>query len=165
MMSAIATAPIVATRLAVGFDDDVVRPSLWPRLLAAGDTNEVFLTPEWQRVWWETFGRGQLLLIVAERNGEPIALAPLFADSGMIFFVGSGGSDYLDFIGDICDNEVLDAILLTARRAVADFVGFRFYHVPDRSRTGELLRQAATRLQMRREQNQRTDARGALSMS
>lgn len=43
---------------------------------------------------------GQLMLILAERNGQPVALAPLFADSGMVYFVGSGGSDYLDFVGD-----------------------------------------------------------------
>ena len=115
---------------------------------ARSATDEIFQTIEWQRTWWETFGRGQLMLIVGERYGEPVALAPLFADCGMVFFVGSGGSDYLDFIGDVSDPDVLDAILTCARECVPDFVGFRFYHVPDQSMTGALLMQAAGRLGM-----------------
>jgi CelD/BcsL family acetyltransferase involved in cellulose biosynthesis len=147
MRSANAIAQAVEARVVEGFE--ALMPLMWMRLLAAGDTNEVFLTPEWQNAWWQTFGRGRLLLIVAERHGEPVAIAPLFADSGMVFFVGSGGSDYLDFVGDIGEPEVLDAILLTAQRCVRDFVGFRFYLVPDQSRTGELLQRAAARLQLR----------------
>jgi len=61
----------------------------------------------------------------------------------MVFFVGSGGSDYLDFVGQIPDASVLAAMLQAARRAVPDFVGFRFYHILDGSPTVGLLREAA----------------------
>jgi len=71
------------------------------RVLATGESDVVFLTWHWQSAWWKTFGRGELLLIAVERDGEVIALAPLFTEAGMIYFVGSGGSDYLNFIGDI----------------------------------------------------------------
>jgi CelD/BcsL family acetyltransferase involved in cellulose biosynthesis len=81
-----------------------------------------------------------------ERDGELLTLAPLFADSGMIFFVGSGGSDYLDFIGDTSDPALLETLLATARAAVPDFLGFRFYHVPDASPTGPCLAEIAPRL-------------------
>ena len=121
------------------FDSRALPPERWSSLLSGGETETVFLTWWWQKTWWECFGRGRLLLVLAERHGSPIALAPLFADSGMIFFVGSGGSDYLDFLGDIRDGEVLAKILAAAREAVSDFVGFRFYHVPDDSRTGSQL--------------------------
>src|ERR1051325_3596643 len=134
MTSAIAAATIT-TRVISSFDE--LAPRAWRSLLAKGATDEVFLTFPWQTAWWKTFGRGQLLLIVAERDGEAIAMAPLFADCGMVFFVGSGGSDYLDFVGDISEPEVLDEFLITAMGHVPDFLGFRFYHVPDSSTTGD----------------------------
>ena len=80
----------VKTRVLRGFDDPAFGPERWEELLRAGDTDVVFLTWHWQRSWWETLGRGELLLIAGERNGQVVALAPFYADSGMIFFVGSG---------------------------------------------------------------------------
>jgi CelD/BcsL family acetyltransferase involved in cellulose biosynthesis len=84
-------------------------------------------------------------VITARRDGRAVALAPFFVDGGMIFFVGSGGSDYLDFIGDVSDPAVLDGLLGTARDLARDCVGMRLYHVPDRSRTGRLLADSARR--------------------
>ncbi len=136
----------VRADLLSGFDDPAISPCQWSELLRQGDTDVVFMTQPWQRAWWNTYGRGKLLLIAARCGGQLVALAPLFADGGMIFFIGSGGSDYLDFIGDISTPEVLDGILNTAREQVADFVGFRFYLVPDTSRTGAFLAQAGCRL-------------------
>ena len=88
------TAAIKSTiRLLAGFDDPA-----WERFVVPS----VFQTWQWQRAWWENFGRGrQLLLVLAEEDGQPVTLAPLFADSGMIYPVASGGSDYLDFLGDV----------------------------------------------------------------
>ncbi|HMP81820.1 MAG TPA: GNAT family N-acetyltransferase [Verrucomicrobiota bacterium] len=139
----------ITTRVLSGFDDPSFGPTQWERLLATGPTNAVFLTHEWQSAWWKAFGRGELLLIAVERDGEIVALAPLFTEAGMVYFVGSGGSDYLDFIGDISEPEVLDALLLAARERVAGFLGFVFYHVPDKSPTGRLLNEAAARLGLR----------------
>jgi CelD/BcsL family acetyltransferase involved in cellulose biosynthesis len=64
----------------------------------------------------------------------------------MAFFVGSGGSDYLDFLGDTSNPNVLDALLDTARHRVPGFVGFRFYLAPDDSPTGGRLQASAARL-------------------
>jgi CelD/BcsL family acetyltransferase involved in cellulose biosynthesis len=136
----------VRTRVLSGFDDPTFRPEQWSELLRAGDTDVVFLTWQWQRAWWESLGHGQLVLIAAERGGEMVALAPLFADSGMVFFIGSIGGGYLDFIGVIDDPHVLDAILETARECTPDFAGFRFYMLPESSRTGARLQEAADRL-------------------
>ena len=118
----------------------------WQQALSRGDSHVVFLTPEWQQVWWDVYGRGKLLLIAVRTDNELVALAPLFADEGMVYFVGSGGSDYLDFVGDVSAPDVLEAILTAVREKVDGFVGFRFYLVPGRSRTGVLLGEAAKRL-------------------
>src|SRR5438105_2172575 len=129
-----------------GFDDPRCGALAWNSLLARGSTNTVFLTWEWQRAWWESFERTGLMLIAAEMDGEIVAIAPLFAEEGMIYFVASGGSDYLDFIGDIGDPAVLDGLLLAARKRVHKFQGYQFYHVLEDSRTGEYLQAAAERL-------------------
>ena len=139
----------VTLRLLSGFDDPSFDCETWNRLLDDGDTNVVFLTHEWQHAWWGSFGRGRLMVILAERAGRPLALAPLFADSGMIYFVGSGGSDYLDFIGDVSHESTLDLLLTTAIGLVPEFLGFVFYHIPADSRTGNLLQQAGKRLGLR----------------
>jgi CelD/BcsL family acetyltransferase involved in cellulose biosynthesis len=145
-MTATATTPALAVRAMGGFDDPHFGATAWDALLAAGDTDVVFLTWHWQRAWWQSFGRGELMLLLAERDGVPLALAPLFADSGMVFFVGAGGSDYLGFVGSVAEPAVLDALLGAARERAPGFLGFLLHHVPDTSRTGALLRAAAGRL-------------------
>ena len=139
----------ISIRVLTGFDDPALGPEEWARVLATGQTDVVFLTRHWQTAWWESFGRGQLLLMAAERDGRIVALAPLFTEAGMVYFVGSGGSDYLDFIGDISEPEVLDVFLTEARKRVPGFIGYVFYHVPDSSQTGQRLQEAAARLGLR----------------
>ena len=131
-----------------GFDDPRCEPAVWNALLARGGTDAPFLTWEWQKAWWASFDRSGLLLIGASRDGDLLAVAPFFAEEGMIYFVGSGGSDYLDFIGDISAPEVLDGLLAHAKSRVPDFAGFRFYHVPDASPAAGLLRASALRLDL-----------------
>ncbi len=76
-----------------------------------------------------------------------IAIAPLFAEAGMIYFVGSGGSDYLGLVGD-ASAEVVNTMLVAARDCVPDFLGFLFYLVPDRWRLAGQLSAAANRLDL-----------------
>lgn len=134
----------IQTRLLTGFDDPSFGAEEWTQLLPLGDTNAICLTREVQRIWWETLGHGRLLLIVAERDGRAVALAPLFTSGGMIFNLCP--EDYLDFVGDISDPEILDALLKEARAQVPDFCGFHFYFIADQSRTGQRLGDAAARL-------------------
>ena len=140
------TSTPVRTFVLEDFEDRRLDSLEWDRILSMGDTNTVFLTAEWQRTWWKVFHPGAPLLIVAEKERQPVALAPMFALGGMAFLAGSGSSDYLDLIGNVDDPEVLDGILQTARENIDDFVGFRFHHVPERSRTGRLLAGSADRL-------------------
>jgi len=134
----------VTAEVLMGFDDPKIGTRIWSELLQRGQTNAVNLTWHWQRSWWKAFGRGQLLLIAAWRDDELVAIAPLFADSGMVFNICP--EDHLDFVGDVSDAAVLDAILTTAQNCVHDFLGFRFYFVPERSETGSHLERAAGRL-------------------
>ncbi|MEW6754947.1 MAG: GNAT family N-acetyltransferase [Candidatus Latescibacterota bacterium] len=136
-------------RLLRGFDDPRLPPEAWEGLLDRSPVASVFMTWHWQSAWWQVFGRGRLLLFAVVDTGGMRALAPLFADGGMVFFVGSGGSDYLDFLGDFAQPQVLAEVLDAARRAAEGFVGFRFYHVPDGSPTPARLGAAARLLGLR----------------
>ena len=131
-----------------GFDDPRCGPAVWNALVARGGTDAIFLTWEWQKAWWDSFERRGLLLLGAERDGELLAIAPFFTEERMIYFVGSGGSDYLDFAGEISAPEVLDGLLMCARNSVPEFIGFRFFHLRDKSPTAELLRASASRLDL-----------------
>src|SRR6267143_1558485 len=133
----------VKTRVLQGFEDPSFQPAEWQSLLEQSAIDEVFLTWHWQRSWWDSCRCGKLLLVVAEGDGKTVALAPLYADSGMIFFAGSKLADYLDFIGNTSDPEIIKALLETARECVSDFVGFRFYKVLGSSPTAAGLQRAA----------------------
>jgi len=121
----------------------------WQRLLARSAAPTPFMTGEWLRAWWRCFGRGRLLALLVRRGGEPVLLAPLFADGGMVFFVGAGGSDYLDFPGAPAAPDTLAEVIAAARDLTPDFVGLCFHHVPEGSATAGALQAAAARLGMR----------------
>ena len=129
-----------------GFDDPRLSRAAWDALVARSASDVVFLTWAWQSAWWEVFGRGELLLIAAEQDGAVVALAPLFTEAGMIYPVGSGGSDYLDFSGDTSEPGMLVALLDHARQCVKDFIGFVFYHLPEASANSARLAAAAAKL-------------------
>jgi CelD/BcsL family acetyltransferase involved in cellulose biosynthesis len=117
----------------------------WDGLLARSATDVVFLTAEWQRLWWQAFADEQLLIVLAERDGEAVALAPVFAVEGSVSLVGSGNSDYLDFLGRP-EEAVLAAMLEAACEAAEDFSGIELYHLPLDSPTTAMLPGLAARL-------------------
>ena len=111
------------------FDDACFSPGGWNDLVEKAG-GHVFMTWHYQKVWWEVFGRGKLLIIAVFEKDTLTTIAPLFADEGMIYFVGSGGSDYLHFIGNVSDIDVLGNMLHLAMEEVEGFLGFLFYHIP-----------------------------------
>lgn len=135
----------ITYRIVRSFDDAAIAPSIWNELLAQGSSDVFFMTWEWQKAWWEVLGRGELLIVLAEKNAKPFAIAPLFTEYGMLYLVGSGGSDYLDFIGNIDRAEILEAMLQTAVGNISDFQGFQFYHIPEASKSTELIAAVATK--------------------
>ena len=72
----------------------------WETLLPRCQANTIFLTPLWQKIWWEHFGEGYDLQIISiYKNGEPIGIAPLTLQNNILPFVGDTDLfDYHDFI-------------------------------------------------------------------
>ncbi len=137
----------ITFRLLDDFNDPLINKEIWNELVRNNPENNIFMTFQWQKVWWEIFGRGKLLLIVAQQEEKIIAIAPFFEDGQMIFFTGSGGSDYLDFIGNVDEPGVLEGILNLALEHVPGFLGFRFYHIPENSKTKNNLKNVAQQKQ------------------
>src|ERR1051326_4717389 len=138
----------VQTRILEGFDDPTFGPDQWDSLLQRTGTDNVYLTWQWQRAWWEAFGKGNPFLIVVERQGNIVALAPLYVRSGMVYFIGAAywEADRLDFIGDVGEPCVLESILETALSADPELEGLQFEFVPADSQTAAALESASKRL-------------------
>ena len=70
----------VSVRVLDSFDDPGITPTLWSGLLSQGDTDQVSLTWQLQRLWWNENERPNALhLISAERSGRPAAMARRFS--------------------------------------------------------------------------------------
>ncbi len=53
----------------------------WNSLLASSATSSIFMTHEWQSLWWQSFAAGKRLLVIrVEKDGQLIGLAPLFIE-------------------------------------------------------------------------------------
>ncbi|MEW6323815.1 MAG: GNAT family N-acetyltransferase [Nitrospirota bacterium] len=88
----------------------------WDRLLDKALVKTPFATHEWQAAWWKHFGRHQsLYLLSVERQGELVAIAPFMLGRRgpfrLLQFIGTGRSDYLDFIIAAHCREALPAII------------------------------------------------------
>ena len=72
----------------------------WEGLLAVSPASTLFLTPQWQEVWWDSFGNGRQVDGFCLRGPEGLlALASLSRQDGAITFLGSPDTfDYNDFM-------------------------------------------------------------------
>jgi CelD/BcsL family acetyltransferase involved in cellulose biosynthesis len=90
---------------------DALAPE-WSNLLARCGCDTIFLTADWQRIWWTHVGEGELALIQVRAGDELVGIAPLVRADGVWGF--AGGVEVADF---------LDVIALEAHRVdVADAV-------------------------------------------
>ncbi len=72
----------------------------WENLLSVSPVNSLFLTPQWQQVWWETFGVGQGMAGFYVRTPDGVAgIASLVREGDTLSFVGNQDTfDYNDFM-------------------------------------------------------------------
>jgi len=95
----------------------------WSFLLERSGSETVFLRHEWFSSWWEAFGEGRGLFILAGREGRGnlVGLAPLMNTGGRLFFMANEEvTDYCDFIVDEKDRE--------------EYFSCFFHHLKGRSR-------------------------------
>jgi CelD/BcsL family acetyltransferase involved in cellulose biosynthesis len=72
----------------------------WVNILSRCPANTIFITPWWQRLWWEHFGADAELHILSVRDdGELIGIAPMMVSNGVLSFLGDTDLfDYHDFL-------------------------------------------------------------------
>lgn len=72
----------------------------WQELLATCTVDTLFLTPQWQRVWWEQFGDGAEMLLLGFKNDDHMeGIAPLARHNGTLSLIGDQDvCDYNDFL-------------------------------------------------------------------
>ena len=76
----------------------------WNPLLHDSTSDTIFLTWEWQSIWWEHLGEGELYLVTMRDGDHLSGIAPMYmvtSDDGLrtLFIVGCRDvSDYLDLI-------------------------------------------------------------------
>ena len=76
----------------------------WNDLLHRSPANTIFLTHEFQRIWWHHLGEGELLILAVRDDEELIGIAPLFTTTnadgqrGLSIVGCEEVADYLDFI-------------------------------------------------------------------
>ena len=68
----------------------------WEHLLPNSVTNNIFLTPYWQKTWWESMrlDEQELRLVKLMEGDTTIGIAPLLKNQGLISFLG--GTDLWD---------------------------------------------------------------------
>ncbi|MDQ3915405.1 MAG: GNAT family N-acetyltransferase [Actinomycetota bacterium] len=81
---------------------------VWRDLLARDPDRHVFATPEWNLVWWEEFAaEKELTVLEVRRDGETMALVPLYRkiEDGRKVLRFVGGIDLTDYLGPVCAAE------------------------------------------------------------
>ncbi len=75
----------------------------WQDLMKRAVTAPIFMSVDYQKIWWQHLGQGQLCILTIrdEASQRLVGLAPLFVDNQEMRFVGCVDvSDYLDFLVD-----------------------------------------------------------------
>ena len=72
----------------------------WEGLLSGSPVNTLFLTPQWQEVWWDTFANGKRMAGFYVRTADGVAAIASLARCGeTLSFVGNQDTfDYNDFL-------------------------------------------------------------------
>jgi len=74
--------------------------SEWEDLLRASPTNTIYLTPQWQQVWWDYYGTNRELAgFYVDDSGLLMAVASLAKKGDEVTFIGGPDTfDYNDFL-------------------------------------------------------------------
>lgn len=113
----------------------------WNATLRESPENTVFSTWEWLSTWWKHFPRGKLKVLILENEKEIVGIAPLMCIEHRflgvswkkIHFIGSGLSDYCNFIIKSEPRASLEALMgyLNSHSRTWDFLDLS--EIPEKS--------------------------------
>lgn len=120
----------------------------WNQLAKQNGTNTIFHTYEWNRCWWDVFKEDhELFVIVAKDDEELVGLAPLMVvrenklsgQQKVIQFIGTGMSDYCDFLAKDNDTDILSNMVDFLFESSDQWDQMRFVGIPGHSKTGKVI--------------------------
>ena len=122
---------------------DALQPE-WNDLLPTSSTNQIFLTFQWQRTWWNAYQPGELFIVAGRsESGALVGLAPWFieADTRIIRCIGCVDvTDYLDVLAPAAEREpFIAAVADLLVEHTADFSTLDLCNIPHDSATLEIL--------------------------
>ena len=85
----------------------------WEGLLSRAGERNIFLSPQWHELWWDSLSDGEeLLLYACLDDRDLIGVLPLKCKEGQLSFIGSANvCDYMDFVvAEGREREVYEAI-------------------------------------------------------
>ncbi len=112
----------------------------WQELQQRARLTSVFETYEWQRVWWDSYGKTRhLRILVATAGGETVGILPLHIDTVKMLrwpvrtlrFVGNGGDTAPDDLGPILAPGQEGRVAEALGRAALQVEGWDVLHLPD----------------------------------
>ncbi len=123
----------------------------WNELVQASDANQIFLTCDWQEIWWEAYHPGQLwVLVVRDDDGQWQGLAPWFIDMQgdgrrIVRTVGCVDvTDYLDIVARRgYEGAVYEALAAWVAEHTDAFDEMMLCNIPEQSRALQGMARAA----------------------
>ena len=110
----------------------------WTDLLAKSTPRSFFLTPQWQRLWWDHFSDDRRIRIFAVRSGddEMLGLCTLsYVDGRAEFLGGRDLCDHLDVLSLPGHEEtVASGVLMEVREHIQELQELHLNFVPEDSR-------------------------------
>lgn len=121
----------------------------WNALVARNETNTLFQTYEWFDAWWQALARHRkLFFLVVRRGAEVIGFAPLMLRRTalglrQLEFIGTGNSDYQDFVFSDDKPAALAALCVFLKKHAGSWDRLWLANVPQSSSTISELANAA----------------------
>lgn len=110
----------------------------WEKLIKNTESSP-FISPFWQKLWWENFGEGSLYITKILDGQEVIGIVPLYLNGNTARFIGGTDLfDYQDFIlKNGCEEKVIKTFLDHA--ALLDWNEIELFSIPENSLSIDLL--------------------------
>ena len=108
----------------------------WLETLSSSSQKNVFLTPQFQQVWWQNFGDGERCILRIENEEEELlGVAPFYFKNSTLSFLGDTAvSDYLDFvILNGREEEFYTALIEKLKELSFDWKSLSFISIPEKS--------------------------------
>lgn len=116
------------------YTDFISRRKQWMELLACSNADPLFMSWDWQLLWWQIFGASaghELVLLAACRGEELVGLAPLYCKSQLrkglipirsLQLIGSSWRDPTCLISEYLDILAVGPLYTQVRAAFLEFI-------------------------------------------